>query len=62
MAQLDAGRISAMLAAFDTMRAAMTELKRTGMLTVGTGSNVFEDFVRVLGIDEYQALEKKYAD
>ncbi len=54
--------IGTMLAAFDTMRAAMTELKRTGKLTVGTGSNVFEDFVRVLGIDEYQALEKKYAD
>jgi 2,3-dimethylmalate lyase len=45
-----------------TMRAAMKELKSTGKLTIGTGSNVFEDFVRVLGIDEYQALEKKYAD
>ncbi len=54
--------IGTMLAAFDTMRSAMTELKRTGKLTVGTGSNVFEDFVRVLGIEEYQALEKKYAD
>jgi len=54
--------IGTMLAAFDTMRAAMTELKSTGKLSVGTGSNVFEDFVRLMGIDEYQALEKKYAD
>jgi 2-methylisocitrate lyase-like PEP mutase family enzyme len=54
--------IGTMLAAFDTMRSAMTELKRTGKLTVGTGSNVFEDFVRVLGIEDYQALEKKYPD
>ncbi len=54
--------IGTMLAAFDTMRTAMTELKRTGKLSVGTGSNVFEDFIRVVGIEEYQALEKKYAD
>jgi 2-methylisocitrate lyase-like PEP mutase family enzyme len=54
--------IGTMLAAFDTMRSAMLELKRAGKLTVGTGSNVFEDFVRVLGIEDYQALEKKYAD
>ena len=42
--------------------AGMTELKRMCKLSVGTGSNVFEDFIRVLGIEEYQALEKKYAD
>lgn len=54
--------IGTMLAAFDAMRTAMTELKRTGKLTVGTRSNIFEDFVRMLGIEEYQALEKKYAD
>ena len=54
--------IGTMLAAFDTMRTAMTELKRTGKLSVGTGANVFEDFIRVLGIEEYQALEKKYPD
>jgi hypothetical protein len=51
-----------MLAAFDSMRTAMIELKRTGKLSVGTGSNVFEDFIRVLGIEEYQTLEKKYPD
>jgi 2-methylisocitrate lyase-like PEP mutase family enzyme len=54
--------IGTMLAAFDTMRAAMIELKRTGKLSVGTGSNVFEDFVRLMGVEEFQALEKKYAD
>jgi len=54
--------IGTMLAAFDTMRTAMTELKRTGKLGVGTGSNVFEDFVRLMGIEEFEALEKNYAD
>lgn len=54
--------IGTMLAAFDTMRTAMAELKRTGRLGVGTGSNVFEDFVRLMGIEEFEALEKKYAD
>jgi 2-methylisocitrate lyase-like PEP mutase family enzyme len=54
--------IGTMLAAFDTMRTAMTELKSTGKLSVGTRSNAFEDFVRVLGIEVYQALEKKCAD
>ena len=52
--------IGTMLAAFDTMRAAMTELKRGGKLRVGTGSNVFEDFVRTMGLADYQSLEKKY--
>jgi 2,3-dimethylmalate lyase len=54
--------IGTMLAAYDTMRAAMTELKRTGKLSVGTGSNVFEEFVRTMGVPEYQSLEKKYVD
>jgi 2-methylisocitrate lyase-like PEP mutase family enzyme len=52
--------IGTMLTIFDATRAAMTELKRTGKLSVGTGSNVFEDFVRTMGVPEYQALEKKY--
>ena len=51
-----------MLAAFDTMRSLMNELKRTGQLGVGTKSGVFGDFVRLMGVDEYQALEKKYAE
>jgi len=54
--------IGTMLAAFDTMRATMTELKRRGKLSVGTGSNVFKDFVRTMGVPDYESLEKKYAD
>ena len=54
--------IGTMLAAFDRMRTAMTELKRTGKISVGTGSNVFEDFVRLMGVEEFEALGKKYAD
>ncbi len=54
--------IGTMLTVFDAIRTAMTELKRTGRLSVGTGSGVFEDFVRLMGVDEFAALEKKYAD
>jgi 2-methylisocitrate lyase-like PEP mutase family enzyme len=52
--------IGTMLAGFDTMRATMIELKRSGKLSVGTGSNIFEDLVRTMGVPEYLALEKKY--
>jgi hypothetical protein len=44
------------------MRAAMNELKRTGKLSVGTGTKVFEDFVSTMGVAEYRALEKKYSE
>lgn len=54
--------IGTMLAIYSAMRAAMTELKRTGKLSVGTSSNIFEDFVRTMGVQEYQVLEKKYLD
>jgi 2-methylisocitrate lyase-like PEP mutase family enzyme len=54
--------IGTMLAIFDAMRAAMTELKHNGKLSVGTGSKVFEDFVRTMGVEDYNALEKKYLD
>ena len=54
--------IGTMLAAFDSMRTAMTELKRTGKLSVGTGSNVFKDLVRLMGVEEFETLAKKYAD
>ncbi len=54
--------IGTMLAAFDSMRTVMTELKRSGKLSVGTGANVFKDFVHLLGIEEFEALAKKYAD
>jgi len=54
--------IGTMLAIFDAMRAAMTELKRSGKLEVGTGSKVFEDFVQTMGVEDCKALEKKYLE
>jgi 2,3-dimethylmalate lyase len=54
--------IGTMLTIFDAIRTAMTELKRSGKLSVGTKSNVFEEFVRTTGVADYQALEKKYLD
>jgi hypothetical protein len=51
-----------MLAIFDAIRSAMTELKRSGKLSVGTGSKIFEDFVQTMGVADYEALEKKYLD
>lgn len=52
--------IGTMLAVYDAIRTAMTELKRTGRLSVGTSSKVFDDFVRTMGVADYLALEKKY--
>ena len=54
--------IGTMLTIYKGIESAMTELKRTGKLSVGTSSNVFEDFVRTMGVQDYQALEKKYTD
>jgi 2,3-dimethylmalate lyase len=54
--------IGTMLTIFDSIRIAMTDLKRTGKLSIGTSSNVFEDFVRTMGVQDYQSLEKKYTD
>ena len=54
--------IGTMLTIFDAIRSAMTDLKRTGKLSIGTSSNVFEDFVRTVGVQDYQSLEKKYLD
>lgn len=54
--------IGTMLAAFDLMNSAMTELKRSGLLSAGTGTGVFEDFVQLMGAAEFQALEKKYVE
>lgn len=54
--------IGTMLTIYDAIRTAMTNLKRTGKLSIGTASNVFEDFVRTMGVADYQALEKKYTD
>ena len=54
--------IGTMLAAFETMRTTMNELKRTGKLSAGTGTGVFEDFVQLMGAAEFHALEKKYIE
>jgi len=54
--------IGTMLTIYQGIQTAMTELKRTGKLSVGTSSNVFEDFVRTMGVQDYEALEKKYTD
>ena len=54
--------IGTMLTIFDAIRTSMTDLKRTGKLTIDTSSNVFDAFVRTMGVADYQALEKKYTD
>jgi 2-methylisocitrate lyase-like PEP mutase family enzyme len=54
--------IGTMLAAYNSIRTAMTELKRTGKVSVGTSSKIFDDFVRTMGVAECQSLEKKYTD
>ena len=36
----------------------MTELKHNGKLSIGTNSNIFKDFVKTMGVADYQALEK----
>jgi 2-methylisocitrate lyase-like PEP mutase family enzyme len=54
--------IGTMLTIYQGIQTAMTELKRTGKLSVGASSNLFEDFVRTMGVQDYQALEKKYTD
>lgn len=53
--------IGTMLAVYGAIRIAMTELKGTGKLSVATGSKIFDDFVRTMGVPEYQTLEKKYS-
>lgn len=53
--------IGTMLAVYGAIRIAMTELKGTGKLSVATGSKIFDDFVRTMGVREYQTLEKKYS-
>ena len=54
--------IGTMLTIFDAIQTAMLDLKRTGKLTIDTSSNVFDAFVRTMGVADYQALEKKYTD
>jgi len=52
--------IGTMLAAYQSMRDTMRELKREGKLGVGTHSGIFEEFIRTMRVAEYQALEEKY--
>jgi 2,3-dimethylmalate lyase len=52
--------IGTLLAAFQNMRDALGELRRTGMLRTAPG--VFEEFTRLMGVPEYQALEQRYRD
>jgi 2,3-dimethylmalate lyase len=54
--------IGTMLATYDGIRTTMNELKRNGKLSIGTDSNIFKDFVKTMGVDDYQALEKKYTN
>src|SRR5579863_1152620 len=54
--------IGTLLTIYDSIRTAMTDLKRTGKLSIGTSSKVFEDFIRTMGVHDYQSLEKKYTD
>lgn len=54
--------IGTMLAVYESTRSIMNELKRTGRVSVGTGSGVFEDYTRTVGVLDYQALEEKYRE
>ncbi len=54
--------IGTMLTIYDAIRTAMTNLKLTGKLSVGTSSNIFDDFVKTMGVADYQSLQKKYLD
>ena len=54
--------IGTMLATYEAIRTTMTELKHNGKLSIGTNSNIFKDFVKTMGVEDYQALEKKYTD
>ncbi len=51
--------IGTMLTIYEAIRAAMTDLKRTGKLSVGTNSNIFEDFVKTMGVADYRELRKE---
>ena len=52
--------IGTMLAAYQSTRDTMRELKRAGKLQVGTHSGIFEEFLHSMRVPEYQALEEKY--
>jgi len=52
--------IGTMLSAFAHARDTMRELRSTGKIGTGTSSGVFEDFTRVMGVAQWQELEKKF--
>jgi 2,3-dimethylmalate lyase len=54
--------IGTLFAAFTRMRAALEELKRAGRVSVDGRERVFEDFTRLMGVPEYQELERKYPE
>ncbi len=54
--------IGTLIAAFARMRDTMHELRRAGRVSVDKRAAVFEDFTRLMGVPEYQTLEKKYAE
>lgn len=54
--------IGTMLATFAQIRDTMRELKKTGRISTDTKSGVFEEFTTLMGVPEYQALEKKYVE
>ncbi|HUA32493.1 MAG TPA: isocitrate lyase/PEP mutase family protein [Candidatus Binataceae bacterium] len=54
--------IGTMLALFAQIRDTMRELKQTGRISTNTKSGVFEEFTALMGVPEYQALEKKYVE
>ncbi len=52
--------IGTLMAAFERMRDAMRELMATGQVK-GNGLGSFRDFVKLMNVEEYQALGNKYA-
>jgi 2-methylisocitrate lyase-like PEP mutase family enzyme len=54
--------IGTLLAAYRMMRDTMRELRRSGRVATGTPDRVFEEFVRTMGVPEYQALEARYKE
>jgi 2-methylisocitrate lyase-like PEP mutase family enzyme len=54
--------IGTLLSAYRTTRDTMRELRRSGRIGTGTQDGTFEEFVRTMGVPEYQALERKYKE
>jgi 2-methylisocitrate lyase-like PEP mutase family enzyme len=52
--------IGTLMAAFERMRDAMNELMTTGQVA-GKGLGTFRDFVKLMNVEEYQALGNRYA-